>query len=373
MLSTMRNLIFLNLLLNLASATIASAQQAGQLYITGYNKTQPFYFCKGTPQMTGQNVIFAFVNTAQAGDLFIDSFKYQCDTSVFELSGIDTLTNFEVGLVTMQTLYYVPKKEGDDTLYITGYYGPFSAKAQIICHAREAPNIAFWGIADVNQDIGLGATLGVSDEVLVTDTLHDYFAGPIYVCDTPLSLRHYNLNTEIIIRACGTRTIDRMYRVGDSSEIQILGMPQLPYTMHSGSELTMPFVFIPHVIGRTPHYFVVHTTEDDYLVWSLEYRVQGDNSVKAYNAPPSAIEAAIFPNPVSTATARVAVMMHDSGPVHLRLIDLLGGEVKDLGEHEVTTETTHIPLDLSNISNGTYLLLVESERGSVARNFVLAR
>src|SRR5579883_1557719 len=137
--------ILFGLLLILCMAGSSSAQKQGQLYITGYDKTQPYYFCDGVGQTSGQNVIFAFYNNDQSNDLVIDSVQYICDRSVFDVSGIDTVKNLDVGIFTSSIAYYTPKKEGTDTLTIKAYYGNFTSTGVITCHAVSAPPIAFFG------------------------------------------------------------------------------------------------------------------------------------------------------------------------------------------------------------------------------------
>ncbi len=363
----------LYLLLLLILCQTAFAQKSGQLYISGYDKSTPFYFCNNIAQMGGQNIIFAFVNTDQQSELVIDSFHYDCDRTIFQLSGIDTMTHFDVGLVSTQNIYYVPKKEGSDTVTITGYYGSYSSSATIICHAVEAPPIAFYGIETVKQNLGLGYVLGVSDEVLTTDTLHCYFPGPIYPSDTAVNLRNYTYNTQIEIRACGEKIIDRIYRVGDSSEITVLGIPPTPYTMPSGSALIMHYSFIPHIAGRTPHYLVVHTTSDDYLVWSFEYKVQGGSNVREYNAPSTLLDGGIYPNPVSTPKATLEIISGESLSANLRMIDLSANQEIRIGNYMLEKGTTAISIPTEHLLNGLYLILIETDKGAICRKLVVTR
>ena len=342
------------------------AQSAGQLVISGYDKTQPFYLCNGVGQTTGQNIIFAILNTNQGVDIIIDSFEYRCDHTVFDVSGIDTMKDFDAGGVSTLVAYYTPKKEESDTLFITAFYDGFSSSGRIICHAVDAPPISFYGVEIVPQDLGFGIKLGVSDEVLTVDTLHDKFMN-LTVSDTPIVLRHYNYNTQIVVRACGERTIDQIYRVGDSSEVLISGIPQLPYTMHSGGALVMPFELTPKIPGNTPHYFVLHTTDDDYLVWSFEYHVLGDNSVHSFNSPAESLDAVIYPNPINNGVTNLQIVSSKQANVHLHLLGLQGRFERELGSYGIAMGASTIRLGNLNLASGTYVLLIDSDNGSIDR------
>lgn len=342
----------------LASAG-AMAQTNGQLAITSYDKSQAYYFCDSVGQTSGQNVIFAFVNLTPRSDLVVDSFRYECDRTVFDVTGIDTLHNFDVGAVTTQVAYYTPHRIGSDTLRITACYGAFSANASIVCHAIDAPPISFYGIENVDEDIGFGIKLGVSDEILTQDTLHDHFLD-MPVSDTPVNLRMYCMNPEIVIRTCGERTIDRIYRVGDTTEISLSGIPPLPYRMHSQSALVLSYSLTPKIPGKTPHYLVIHTTDGENLVWSFEYRVRENNAVSTETGPASIPQVTAFPNPVRAGSSvRLRLGERFADKAGIKIFDAKGVLVSDLGQHVLTSNSEVENISIPPLSAGSYLLLIQ--------------
>ncbi|MBS1904016.1 MAG: T9SS type A sorting domain-containing protein [Bacteroidetes bacterium] len=346
-------------LLLVLTPTGAMAQTNGQLAITSYDKSQAYYFCDSVGQTSGQNVIFALVNLTPGSDLIIDSFRYECDRSVFDVTGIDTLHNFDVGAVTTQVAYYTPHRIGSDTLRITAYYGAYSANASIVCHAIDAPPISFYGVENVDQDLGFGIKLGVSDEILTQDTLHDEFLD-MTVSDTPINLRKYCMNPKIVIRTCGERTIDRIYRVGDTTEISLSGIPPLPYTMHSQSALVLSYSLTPKIPGNTPHYLVIHTTDGDNLVWSFEYRVRENNAVSTETGAASVPPVVAYPNPVrSGSSVRLSLGERFADKAGIKIFDAKGVLVSDLGQHVITSNSEVENIGIPTLSAGSYLLLIQ--------------
>jgi hypothetical protein len=346
-------------LFGVLASTGALAQTSGQLAITSYDKSQAYYFCDSIGQTSGQNVIFAFVNLTPGSDLVIDSFRYECDRTVFDVTGIDTLHHFDVGAVTTQVAYYTPHRVGDDTLRITAFYGQYAAHASIVCHAVVAPPISFYGVENVDQYLGFGIKLGVSDEILTQDTLHDHFLDMV-VSDTPINLRMYCMNPKIVIRTCGERTIDRIYRVGDTTEIVLSGIPPLPYTMHSQSALVLSYSLTPRIPGNTPHYLVIHTTDGDNLVWSFEYRVRENNGVSSEPGSPTTTGIVAFPNPVrSGSTLRLKLVERLDDRAAIKIYDAKGALVSDLGEHFISSDSEVSGISVPLLCAGSYLLLIQ--------------
>ncbi|HET9137049.1 MAG TPA: T9SS type A sorting domain-containing protein, partial [Candidatus Kapabacteria bacterium] len=365
------NKIFLIIVLSIVAHGVF-AQQAGQLYITSYDKWDPFFFCNGEPMMSGKSIDIAFANIASPAELIVDSFKVICDTSIFIGDDwIESMKNKNIGIGSELNLIYTPKKVGIDTLTIIGYYGPFSSTGTIICHAIDAPPIAFYGVEMVLEDFGGGFKIGTSDEVLRKDTLHDQIYS-VPLSKTPINLHLYTTIDHITIRTCGTRTIDRIFWAGDSTEIQVNGIPPLPYTMHSGGSLSMPFSITPQKLGSFPHYFIIHTTDDDYLVWSFEYKVFSNSGVIAYNSPPEELDALVFPNPIRSSQGSVQIVSAHSAVANLKVISLGGSEVLNLGQITLSEGSMTIPLDM-HLPNGTYLLLIETESGGIARKIIVQK
>ena len=347
---------------------------SAQIVIASYDRNQPFYFCNGEPMMDAQKVDVVFANISQPfTDISIDSFHIKGDTAIFiGAAEYDTLKNTDVGLVTISSFYYQPKKIGDDSITLTAFYKGNSSSGTIICHSKVAPPIAFYGVTTDLQDLGGGVKVGSSNEVLKKDTLHDMI-GSVPVRDTPINIHIFSVNDKIVIRTCDTRTIDRMYWSGDSSEIEIRGIPPLPYTMHSGSSLSMPFFITPKKIGTFPHYFIVHTTADDYLVWSFEYKVQGPNAVRNYTITSVLVDYDIFPNPASGFETSLHIITTVSSLGNLAVIDLYGNTVYHKENLVLSEGQTNVSLPINMLNSGTYLVLLNTESSSVCKKMVIKR
>lgn len=344
--------------------TTAFAQDPFQLFITSYEKKQAFNLCKGKQAMVELPVNYAYYNLSKPyKPLTVDSVKWLCDTNDFEILE-DGTKPFEVGLVTSTLVGYWPKSVGTDTLKIVAYYGPYSSTGTIICHAVESPPIAFYGGSIVWENVAGDFRIGSSSEVLTADTLHDMFSGPkFYVSDTAMNPHSYNNNT-ITIKACGTRTIDSIYTVGDFSDIELQNIPTLPYTMNSGDTLEMKYVFTPRTVGKTPHYLVVHTTDGDNIVWSFEYEVIAKQGVEDGEvANKSAI---IFPNPAS---GQCTIRLPDPSSTNF-LLEIFDESGKCIIRRTISAD---VMLDVSNVPSGIYMVSIRSSKGETVTSKLVVR
>lgn len=359
----MKKLTLLTILL-LGLAAESSAQDPFQLFITSYEKKQAFNLCKGKQAMVELPVNYAYYNLSKPyKPLTVDSVKWLCDTNDFEILE-DGTKPFEVGLVTSTLVGYWPKSVGTDTLKIVAYYGPYSSTGTIICHAVESPPIAFYGGSIVWENVAGDFRIGSSSEVLTADTLHDMFSGPkFYVSDTAMNPHSYNNNT-ITIKACGTRTIDSIYTVGDFSDIELQNIPALPYTMNSGDTLEMKYVFTPRTVGKTPHYLVVHTTDGDNIVWSFEYEVIAKQGVNDEGVATGNVS--IYPNP---ATEKINVTFSEM-LTEMAVLEIFDESGRLIVRHSITN---NVQLDVSNVASGAYTLVIRTSKKTETKRFVVAR
>ena len=359
----MKKLTLLTILL-LGLAAESSAQDPFQLFITSYEKKQAFNLCKGKQAMVELPVNYAYYNLSKPyKPLTVESVKWLCDTNDFEILE-DGTKPFEVGLVTSTLVGYWPKSVGTDTLKIVAYYGPYSSTGTIICHAVESPPIAFYGGSIVWENVAGDFRIGSSSEVLTADTLHDMFSGPkFYVSDTAMNPHSYNNNT-ITIKACGTRTIDSIYTVGDFSDIELQNIPALPYTMNSGDTLEMKYVFTPRTVGKTPHYLVVHTTDGDNIVWSFEYEVIAKQGVNDEGVATGNVS--IYPNP---ATEKINVTFSEM-LTEMAVLEIFDESGRLIVRHSITN---NVQLDVSNVASGAYTLVIRTSKKTETKRFVVAR
>jgi hypothetical protein len=323
--------------------------------------------------VSGQNVRFAVINLNKQSPVILDSIQFIFAPGKFYIGSLDQLKNIPIGLILTTGVYYTPTEVSIDTLTIIAHYGSYTSAGVIICRAITAPPIALYGTETVIEDIGFGNEVGVTDEVLRTDTLHNVYTPDFMQSDTPIYIRRHAIDTAITIKSCGVRTIDRMFWVGDSTEIVIRDIPDLPYTMNSGDVLQMPFSITPKIIGTYPHYFIIHTTDDDYLVWSFEYRVHGGNAVKSFLENISGIELHIAANPVSGNTIEFQLQSIRTAQIHLSLISTDGRIVGRLHDQTLPQGSTLLSMNINDLPNGMYLLAVRSEIGNILRKIIISR
>ena len=80
----------------------------------------------------------------------------------------------------------------------------------------------------------------------------------------------------------------------------------------------------------------------------------------------------VFPNP-SEGAVEVAYSIDQGGPVRLTLFDILGRRVAVLVDENSALGTTSLKADLSGLSPGIYIVLLETPRGNVTRSLVLVQ
>jgi hypothetical protein len=85
----------------------------------------------------------------------------------------------------------------------------------------------------------------------------------------------------------------------------------------------------------------------------------------------SLVDFSLYPNPASTKLVLTSNTDFNS-PVTISVFDLLGRKVLDNGRVQLTTGD-EIGMDVSSLINGTYLLKVESETGSIVKKFSVQR
>lgn len=340
------------------------AQIPGQFIITSYERAEPFYFCGDKPMLGGQNVHFGIANLRYKDHKILDSLRFYGDTTIFLVSEYEPRDSVNPGEAYLSGVYYIPRKIGSDTLRIVGYYGPYKSTGTIICHAKPAPPLAFYGVMVVVDDVGGGFQIGGSDEVLTVDTLHDVFAyGPYEISDTP---RRTGYVDAVYLYSCGTVTIDSIYTVGDFSELDIKEIPTVPYTMHSGDSVKMPYTFTPKVPGKHPHYLVLHTTTGEYLVWSFEYRVLEQMSVSREVLSNVALQ--IHPNP---ARGQVTVTLPEGDEARsVFVFDAAGTPVQSVTFAQADHLQGQIILDVSGIASGAYTVLATTDNRLISGKFV---
>ncbi len=338
----------------------AIAQKPFQLYVTSYNDTVDIvYFCHGIAQnQIGVNFGLANLFYQSDPNFHVDSIIFICDTNVFKSVGK------EMGFDLPQVFFgsgpeYVPPKPGSDTLKIRGYYGNYFSEGTIIFHAVNSPPIGMYGYMNTSINLGNNISFGGDQLLIVTDTLHDKLNGGLgYVVSTTPQPTGFNKQVEL--RACGDVTIDSINQVGDFTEFNFYNMPTLPFVMHIGDKLQLPYFLIPRVVGRFPHYLVFHTAGGKYLVWSFEYKVAASKGVAKEN--PSENKAEILPNPASAIVNIIWKGNPQNIPKSYQIIDNLGRIIQGgtLSFSAESHEAKHAILHTENLSNGPYKVILFS-------------
>ncbi len=347
-------------------------QVSAQIFVSSYDRQIPFYFCKGTPQFDHLNVEYSVANLSKPyKSIKIDSLILLGDTSIFKYhrNPNNPKDSFTLGFGLIANINYRPKKIGNDTLRVRAYYLGTYAEGRIIVHSAESPLIAFYGITTVLDTIFPGAYTGFSNEVLMTDTLHDEIGG-LGQMDTPYT---YGVdNRSIYVVSCGGETIDSFYTVGDFSEIQIKNIPSTPYKMSDSEILEMPIILIPKVVGSFPHYFVMHTTSGKYLVWSFEYKVFGDVNVKEEHASNVTSVLKLQPNP-ATNWCKILLETHQVEQTEISIFDAVGRMVMPIYNGIIPILSSDFSVDLSSLSNGTYYVVSKSNSTTRTAKLIIAR
>ena len=368
------SIFFITLLATTIGASNANAQSTGLLYITSYNDTADIgYICHGVPQ-NEISIGWAAVNLIPSVPIQIDSFISTGDTNAFQYLGSTGLDTFTLGqgVYYSSSIYYTPKRVGDDTLHITGYYnGNLTSTANLIFHARNSPDLAMYGYTVKSVELGGGNSIGSSQEMEEADTMHDHIASyHVYrIGDLPYEdggVEDIIGDVPVVLRSCGGATIDSIYESGDFSEFQFDPFPTLPYTIQEDDPLVLNYLFTPQVVdekGLRHHYLIFHSTDGHYLTWSFEYKVYQVAGV-AGSGPNSESSLNVYPNPASSQLQIVG--MSGSGAQDIaRLYDLLGREVLNASLTMQSGNTSETTLDVSHLPEGTYFLRSGSQSAHV--------
>jgi len=353
----------------LFTTTICRAQQAGHLYIVPYNDTVDIgYICDGV----NQNVTFigwAAVNLEPSATITLDSFTFQVfpqsDTVNFQyLETEHTTLTLSTGAFYGNGPNWAASRVADDTLLVTGYYdGQFNSTAKLIFHAKSSPDLAMYGYALAEIQLGGSYSIGGLQPEEETDTMHDYMnSGEPYHAPSD-SIKNGGLlggDNPVILRSCGGATIDSIYESGDFSEFSFDPFPQLPYTIPGDDSLVLNYEFTPKVVDETGsrhHYLIFHSTNGQYLTWSFEYKVYPAASVSESANASNAIR--VFPNPASD---ELQILGAEAGTI--RVFDLLGRE-----RMNVNDDGSGVSLDVSHLERGTYFLRLggQSTKVEIAR------
>jgi hypothetical protein len=346
------------------SASIAHAQQAGQLYIASYNDTLDIgYICNGVNQDTA-SVSIAGVNLIPSVPITVDSItmsvKPVSDTVNFQYLGTSNPFTISNGGFFAEGPNWAATRVGDDTLILTGYYGGhFTSTADLIFHARNSPDISMYGVQSTLIDVGGGNKIGGFNQEEETDTMHDVMnAGePYNVTSLPVENGgELEGDNPVILRSCSGGIIDSIVESGDFSEFAFDPFPKLPDTLKEEDTMILNYEFTPQVVdtlGVRHHYLIFHTKEGKYLSWSFEYRVYPSASVSDVAILNDQIK--VFPNPASD---ELQVLGGQAGTIHL--FDIMGRERLNASD-DGTTAT----LDVSHLEHGTYFLRLGNQSTKV--------
>jgi len=89
-------------------------------------------------------------------------------------------------------------------------------------------------------------------------------------------------------------------------------------------------------------------------------------------ATPDAFLSPAYPNPTS-GTSTVDVSLARSGPLSVRVVDMLGREVATLADGPATAGTHHLTLDGRALPGGVYAVVMEAGAVRAVRRVVVAR
>ena len=344
----------------LLAASLANAQQAGQLYITSYDDTGEIgYVCNGQPE-NSIPVRYGLVNLNQSVPLTIDSIVPAGDPSAFQDQQVIIIPDYVLGYIGEGgDASFAPTRAGDDTIHETVYYnGQYTATASIIFHARNAPNLSMYGYEFTWAFLAGGEGFGSYNQEAETDTMFDTIEAEKYIVGAePLENGGIGPGCQpILLRTCDEATVDSIYEVGDFSEFTFDPFPALPFTMSAGDSLLLNYEFIPNTIdttGTDHHYLVFHSTDGHYLVWSFTYWVYPASSVSETDNTSTKIK--VFPNPT---TDELQILGSQAGTIHI--LDIMGRE-----RMNANNDGTSTTLDVSSLEPGTYFLRIGNQSAKV--------
>ena len=365
----MKRIIFLAIIIAPFFLMVQRASYAypNQLLITPIDaRGTPVFFCDGVRQNWLQ-LNYDIVNINSNVPVHVDSVIMRGDTTAFsnfdQSYGIDTFT---LGIAAlMPGAVYAPQAPGQDTMWVTVYYGPDSSTQAFYCQAIESPTVGLYGFTPYLYDYGRFG-LGGTHLQIETDTLHDQMNDdfPYVPSNTP---QNTGENRFVEVKSCGGAIIDSITFAGDFSEFRFTDLPSFPVTLGSNDSLILHYSFIPKIVGIHARPLVFHVHGGTTLVWSFEYQVVSLGDVTS-QAHANGMTLEIFPNPAgSLANVRLSGL---NGPGSVQVFDAAG---RELYQSRVprTENYGEITLPTATLPNGTYFVCITGAEGEVSATLVI--
>jgi hypothetical protein len=348
------------ILCSILAINSVNAQQPFQLLIPGYDDTiQSVCFCDGERQngIDADN-LYANILYQTFPNLHVDSIIYNYDATKF--FHVKNEYGLDINIASSGFFAsYEPPSSGNDTIRVSGYYGPYMTKSEFIFHSKQMPSLCLYGkVSGLHMLIPGKFGVYNSNYQFVTDTLfHDMTGDSKGAYRSTGEVRSTGDNKYVTVRSCGIGgIIDSIYTVGDFSDFEFINFPTAPITLSGKDSITINYYFKPVVEGTHPHYIVFHTTEGRYLVWSFRYSVFPPKSVASDAGGSNSF--IIYPNPCR---GMVSLYSNDSKQVisSIKLVNSIGTTVMSINGLD-NQNSNNMSMDVSTLSRGIYYCFIYS-------------